>query len=85
MIGASQAGPSTGFLKKTKTRKRRSKSSRKAKGRCEDICYEDVVKKQGSLLGSVEKRKAEDELEGVSSAVRVKTPLMVPKEGLSKI
>ncbi|KAG7581071.1 Reverse transcriptase domain [Arabidopsis suecica] len=67
-VGVSQAGPSTGFIKKTKQRKRKSKSSRKASGRGKDICSEDVVMKQGAVSGTLEKRKAKDDLEGVSSA-----------------
>lgn len=43
------------------------------------------MKKKGAVEGLLCKRKAEKDLEGVSSAVKAKIQLVVPIEGLSNI
>lgn len=83
-IGFVETSPSGSSLKKRKPRKRQSKKARLLKGRNSGVLPEDVVRKIGLASGNLEKRKAVSELDGVSNAVKAKTPVIVPKEGLSK-
>ncbi|KAL0695651.1 hypothetical protein Bca4012_062831 [Brassica carinata] len=69
--------------KNVKARRRPSKNKRKMKG---VVLEEDNIQislKEGSLVGVVEKRKATDQMGGVSKAVKQITHEAVPKEGLS--
>ncbi|XP_024004045.1 uncharacterized protein LOC112081523 [Eutrema salsugineum] len=84
-IGHSGAGPSRTMMKKSKPRKRPPKSRRKLKKKLESSIAEDVEKNKGSLVGSMEKRKAVSDLESVSKAARSKTHEIVPNEGLSNL
>lgn len=84
-IGFSETSPSGSSLKTKKPRKRQSKIARILKGKNIGDLGVDVLLKPGLTTGKMEKRKAVLELDGVSSAVRAKTPEIVPKGGLSTI
>ena len=52
-----------------------------------NACQEENIQislKDGMLIGSVEKRKAVDQMGGVPKAAKQITQKAVPKEGLSK-
>lgn len=70
--------------KKINIRKRPGKNKRKKKTNeaTEDNIHISLNK--GVLIGSIEKRKATDQMGGVSKAVKQITQKAVPKEGLSK-
>ncbi|XP_048615853.1 uncharacterized protein LOC106435297 [Brassica napus] len=70
--------------KKTSIRKRPGKNMRKMNA---NACQEENIQislKDGMIIGSVEKRKAVDQMGGVPKAAKQITQKAVPKEGLSK-
>lgn len=81
-IGFSEASPSGVYVKKAKPRRRQSKNKRKLKGKSVTP-MSDFVLKTGVTSGQVAKRKAFEELEGVSKVAKSNSPVMVPNEGLS--
>lgn len=81
-IGFSEASPSGVYMKNVYRRKRPSKRKRKLKGKSEISVSESIIKVGVTSCQGV-KRKAYEELEGVSKAARSNIPEMVPKEGPS--
>lgn len=70
--------------KKIGVRRRPEKNKRNTNANAGQKDNIQVSMKEGVLIGSVEKRKAVDQMGGVSKAVKQITHEAVPKEGLSK-
>lgn len=71
-------------VKKMSVRKRPGKNKRNAKANAGKEDNIQISLMEGALIGSVEKRKAVDQMGGVPKAVKQITREAVPKEGLSK-
>lgn len=84
-ICLSEVGSSGTFPKRNKQRKISYKSRRKLKGENMNDLSVTLIKKGGTEVGQIAKRKASDDAEVCPMNTQHVKPLMIPNEGLSKL